>query len=625
MKLKKKHDFDSFQEIIDTPETEIVEEDIFIDENIIKNKDLVRIDMNLVQYPIFSKNPKRKANQIVKYFFNSNRDTYITIKPSAGDCIPGETEEKVFIALMKVMKEKGMPRKFIVSATDLKDELHLHTNRYGSIIRNSLLRLSETNYNFKNTMYSSDQKGVVKDEVSTPILTLKVRTLELIENRDLRNQFKDRRVKEVYEIEISDHFYNNIVQKGYLVYSSQILLDIETSTARTIYMLIEKLRFNKTYLNIEVLYLIKRIPLKFDKVMLSRTVETLKKSFLELKIKNLIQDFNIVKTSTWETAEIEIFFYEESKIEKQERFFDDFNDFKRITTNLTLSGMEHELIEQAIKETENKNIEILVEEKSEEIVITVEMVSEILELMPKGAKKLKTMPKTIQDSILKYGIEKVKAVAIYMKKNKVEKVRAYFLKALEEGWADSIVVESPKIPLNTFGSSKVSEDMDKFTNDQIQSLNTLYDEFEKMDKKIQDGIESYAYRDYIKKCGTETKLQKLAFLAGRKHIITEFLQKYPRIISKVEVPIEKESKKIINVSDNETKEEKEISVENLIKDPKELKDKIELGIELKCMINPVDDKEKLEIKKKVINEALGYITREGLTSEILESIINKYC
>ena len=260
-------------------------------------------------------------------------------------------------------------------------------------------------------------------------------------------------------------------------------------------MLIEKLRFNKTYLNIEVLYLIKRIPLKFDKVMLSRTVETLKKSFLELKIKNLIQDFNIVKTSTWETAEIEIFFYEESKIEKQERFFDDFNDFKRITTNLTLSGMEHELIEQAIKETENKNIEILVEEKSEEIVITVEMVSEILELMPKGAKKLKTMPKTIQDSILKYGIEKVKAVAIYMKKNKVEKVRAYFLKALEEGWADSIVVESPKIPLNTFGSSKVSEDMDKFTNDQIQSLNTLYDEFEKMDKKIQDGIESYAYRD----------------------------------------------------------------------------------------------------------------------------------
>ena len=59
------------REVIDTPPTEIIEENVFIDENFLKNKDLIRIDLNLIQFPIFSKNTHRKVNQIVKYYFNS--------------------------------------------------------------------------------------------------------------------------------------------------------------------------------------------------------------------------------------------------------------------------------------------------------------------------------------------------------------------------------------------------------------------------------------------------------------------------------------------------------------------------------------------------------------------------
>ncbi|WP_330112295.1 hypothetical protein VSU16_13840 (plasmid) [Cetobacterium somerae] len=59
------------EEVIDTPETEIVEENIYVDEDFIKNKSLVRVDMNVIQYPLFSKNTRRKVNQIVKYYFNS--------------------------------------------------------------------------------------------------------------------------------------------------------------------------------------------------------------------------------------------------------------------------------------------------------------------------------------------------------------------------------------------------------------------------------------------------------------------------------------------------------------------------------------------------------------------------
>ncbi|MCQ9628430.1 hypothetical protein HS141_16045 [Cetobacterium somerae] len=69
--VKKKSNNLDFQEIIDTPETEIVEENITLDESFIKNRALIRMDMNIIQYPIFSKNTKRKTNQIVKYYFNS--------------------------------------------------------------------------------------------------------------------------------------------------------------------------------------------------------------------------------------------------------------------------------------------------------------------------------------------------------------------------------------------------------------------------------------------------------------------------------------------------------------------------------------------------------------------------
>ena len=60
------------------------------------------MDINIIQYPIFSKNTKRKTNQIVKYYFSNNRDIYITATPASGYHIPGEMEEKGFIVLMKI-------------------------------------------------------------------------------------------------------------------------------------------------------------------------------------------------------------------------------------------------------------------------------------------------------------------------------------------------------------------------------------------------------------------------------------------------------------------------------------------------------------------------------------------
>lgn len=490
-------------EVIDTPETEIVEENIYMDENLIKNKALIRMDMNIIQYPLFSKNTKRKINQIVKYYFNKNHDTYINVSPMAGDYIPGEGEEKVFIALMKIMKKKGMPRKFIVTAQELKEELKINSHTYAHKIKESLSRLTSTNYKFKNTMYSSKEKMLLSDEIETTILSLRTLKLNKPENEKIKKEIKDNRIKEVYEISISTHFYENIMTKGYLVYNSDILLSIDTSTARTIYMLIEKLRYNELYLKIDTLFLIKRIPLKFNPKNPSNTIKILEKNLNELKNKKLIESFNFIKESTWEKSEIEIFFDEECGMEKQERFFGDLNDFRKISTALTISDTEHDVIINT--------------------PVTQEMIEEIYHLLPESAKKLKSIVKTIKDSADKYGSEKVKGAVLYMKKQKnLKSPRAFFLKTLENDWAkDEIVVEKrPTV-------EKSTEVVENFSKEK-----SYYEALPENEKQL---LEDTVYREYIKECGQETKIQKLAFKAGKNSLVYRYLSKTLNIVNDIQL------------------------------------------------------------------------------------------
>lgn len=441
--------------------------------------------MNIIQYPIFSKNTKRKTNQIVKYYFNNNRDTYITVTPASGYHIPGEMEEKVFIVLMKIMKDKGMPQKFWVTLSELKKELGLNTNRANELIKKSLLRIANTFYSFKNTMYFNELKSVLKEEITRSIFELDIVSLERKENTEIKAQINDKRIKEIYQIKISDFFLKNILAKGYLVYDAAVLLDIESSTARTIYMLIEKLRFNEIYLKIDVMYLIKRIPLKYNKSNIWRTVKTLIKSFQELKDKILIKNFILEKEGTWESAEVEVFFYDFTIQDKQQRFFDDLNEFRHLSQSQLL-----------VNHTENKDLQDENKENLNEfIVVTPEMIEEVLKLMPIKARSLKTMPKTIKDAVENYGLEKVRKVEL-LDINELE-IRETHIE-------------------------------NKMTRESLKKFNELLEE-EKLE------VEKEAYQYYIKKCGQDTKIQKIAFKAGKATIVCDYLEEKNYFDKKYEI------------------------------------------------------------------------------------------
>lgn len=581
-----------FIETIDTGPTYYLEEDISIDERYIKNKALVRMDMNIVQFPIFSKNTKRKKNEITTYFFNKNRDTYITVKPSSGELIPGEGEERVFIALMKLMKEKGMTQEFIVTAKEIKDAVKTHSNNYISEIKRALLRLSETSYNFKNTMYSNEMNAILKEEVSTPILTFKAKKLDLSGNENIKNTIKDGRIREVYIIRISDHFYKNIVKRGYLVYDSDILLDINSSVSRTLYMLIEKIRFEELYVRESVFALIKKIPLKYEKKTLSTTIKTLEKAFNELKQKHLIKDFKFIKTSTWLESDVEIYFDETHNILKQERFDEDNKDLKNIYNNLAISFTE-------------KNIE----EIKPSIAVTSEMIFDVLEKMPSKAKNLKSMPKIIKDTIESYGYEKVKATAIYMSnQKKVTSPRAYFLKALENNWADDILIkENSERSSATIVQKEEVNKIDEIDENIVKFYNDSPD-------NIKKDIEEKTYREYIKECGQETKIQQMAFSVAKNSLIYKYIEK--NNLHKV---------KKVEIQDIQEVQEKKVqNNDNLVLELEVFNDIINKSIDMYKMILNLTDEKIIEIKRETLKE-LGtkFILKKLTIDEINETIAEK--
>lgn len=528
--MKKLENLD--MEVIDTGETEIVEEYLdFPEEELIEqaHRNLVRIDMNIIEYPIFSKNRKRKINQVVVYYFNKRKDKYIEVKPIAGSTIPGEFEERVFLALIKIMKKCNYGREFVVTASEILDNMNLETRSsrafYRNEIRDSLIKLSETSYTFKNSLYSNDFGGLIESAVITNIMNITIITRKSRNHKEFEF-FKDRRIKEIYKVSLSDHFYKNIIKKGYLVYDADLLLDINTSTARGIYMMINKWRFNKLYLTQPIVTILKRIPLKHSKSYMTRSVNTLISACEELKRKKLIKDFNIIKNSTWESAEIEFFFEESHNQLKQNNFFQDKNSFKGLA------------------------ITDVAEDYMDCYTISDEDINEIMNLLPSKAKTLSTMKKTIIDLSNKYKVEDIKKAAYYTKLKKATKIRSYFIKSLENNWSEEI--QLPK------KIQQPSLDFCSKENSEPQSLSEYFEKFSHLNEESQNKILNLVYRDYIHQCGgLETNIQKKAFQFAKDSLIDKYLNLHPDILKEISnstPPVEKKVE--IEVKNNSIQEDR---------------------------------------------------------------------
>lgn len=513
-------------EVIDTGPSEIVEK--FLDVSEIeneKNNSLVRIDINVIEYPLFTKSTSKKKNQIIRYFFNRSKEAYIQVNPTSGDYIPGELEERVFIAILKIMRDKRYSNTFYTTISEILTSMGIAPESFKGFygrIGKALVRLSQTSYTFKNSLYSNKIKGIIEEQINTNIMNIRTISVKQAGEKE-REYFADRRVKEIIKVSISDHFYDNIIRKGYLVYDSQLLLSMDNPITRALYMLINKLRFNRLYIKVLSMNLIKRIPLSENIEKIGRTIKVLEKSCAELKKMDLIDDYKIIKNSKWIESEIEFFFSEKHNNLKQTYFYDDKNHFDNLLITHTDSGIQ--------SDDGNKNFATVKAETMDRIP-TDEMVKKVLLTLPSKAKELKTLPKAIKDGIRQYGFEYTKSVAEYVKKQNVGNIRSYFIQALTKGWADEYISYNKKDKIShTAEVAKNEKNRNQLTllediqevKDELKEKAKIY--LEKITAENKDELEEIVYKEYIKACGIEGKIQKMAFNAAKESLVLEYIKK----------------------------------------------------------------------------------------------------
>lgn len=601
MKKVKKFDI-PMNQVIDTGPSEIVEK--FLDVSEIENEkshSLVRIDINMIEYPLFTKSTSKKKNQIIRYFFNRSKEAYIQVNPTSGDYIPGELEERVFIALLKIMRDKRYHNTFYTTISEILTSMGIAQESfkgfYGRISK-ALIRLSQTSYTFKNSLYSNKIKGIIEEQINTNIMNIHMISLKQAQESE-KELFTDRRIKEVIKVSISEHFYDNIIRKGYLVYDSQLLLSMDNPITRALYMLINKLRFNRMYIKVLSINLIKRIPLSENIQKIGRTIKVIEKSCQELKKMNLIADYTVIKNSKWIESEFEFYFNESHNELKQSYFYDDKNHFDNLLITHTDSGID-------LPNDGNKHFEAVKAETVDRIP-TNEKLEEILKILPSKARELKTLPKVIKDGIRQYGFEHIKLVSEYIKVQKVSNIRSYMIQALSKGWAEDYILQKKK---NT--TPKVNNENSNQMNLEIEPLKNRENELkiEKFLEKItieeKEKIEKEAYNDYIRMCGVEGKIQKMAFTAGKDKIIKDYLEKNLNIYTAEEDKNEKSTLESLTIDKVETFNEintTQTSIDNYIQEIEIIDGKTNTAEEAKkekkntLEINTADMAKNIEIKK----------------------------
>ena len=515
-------------------ETELVEE--FLDVNDYESNSLIRMEMNVIEFPIFSKNPRVKKNQILKYYFSKDKKEFLEITPPPNEAIPNEFDERIFISLLKVMKKKGNKSIFYCTATEIADGLNVSkgTKRglYGKI-KNSILKLSKTNYSFSNLFYAGEISSRINDLINTPLLTSRIITFKDADTNE-KELFKDKRIKEFYRIRIADDIYNNITSKGYLVFDADVLLIRGDPIVRSLYPQITKWRFNELHLKKPLVYIAKKIPLSLKGRMIYKTVEKINDSFNELKKLGLITDFNYIIGDKVEKGFFEIFFSSEHNKVKQRLFYKDKEDHNNLIHS----------VEERLNEAYSNN--------------SSNIVTEIINIFGVKGKSLKTLPNVVEEALIKYDYDYVFYSAEYTIYNAKVSILKYFKDTLINNWADEYIVKK-KLKKEKFKEKEIEEAIivEQVENN-IKPFFSWQD-FEELPLNKQEELTERAYKKFIEDLGgIDNSINKNIFEKTKRGLILSLEKHYFEIS-------EDKSKELSEAAENQEKKSN-IEINSIDKD-----------------------------------------------------------
>ena len=494
---------DDYQEVEDLErDIEIIEEFVDISDSLIeleKNRDLIRLEMNIVEYPIFSKNKNIKQNQVRKYYFNSEKTSFLEVRPAFNSSIPGDFEERIFISLTKIMRDRGYSQTFYTNISEILDNLNVPRSTKNGLYKKtkeSIDKMANSTYRFKNLFYSNEVSQIVDDLINTNMFTYRVITIKEANNNE-SDFFVDKRVREIYKITFTDEFYKNIIAKGYLAFDAEELLNIKDSITRSIFTMITKWRRDSLELKKPAYFIARRIPIAWKNV--SRAIKTIENSCVYLKNNGFILDYKIERTGKVDTTEFIFYFDEHHNKIKQKNFYDEKSSFERYITH-----EEHDEITQ-----------------SGDLLTTLnsEKYQKIMEIVPEKLKKLTTFSKEIKKALAQYEYSYVRYTLEYTLQYSKTSSLKYFKDALKNNWAEEYIAKRQR--------KSVEKDKKIEGNKQIEEAvlveNPIYrswTEIENLEPEIQKELEGKAYANFLKEANSvDSKIMRGIFEKSKKSLI----------------------------------------------------------------------------------------------------------
>ena len=274
-------------------------------------KNIIRIEMNTIEYPLFTKNRKVDINTGIRYTFNEDKNQFIEVVPALNYKIPSQFDEQIFHGLMAILRDQDYNRKIYFHYKFLLDKAGIkYDGRTLKAAKDSLDRLATTSYTFNNCFYYNPEASILNREIKTKILSIDVVTFSEVMNIDeeLSKHFNHHKVKELIEVTFDEKIFNNIIAKGFLYFNAEDLKAIEYDVARSLYTMITKWRNKTLYIKRYSAFLASRIPLSWKKENINKSVKAMIKAFDELKEKHLIDGYHFVKNKKYESSFFEIFF-----------------------------------------------------------------------------------------------------------------------------------------------------------------------------------------------------------------------------------------------------------------------------------------------------------------------------
>lgn len=105
---------------------------------------------------------------------------------------------------------------------------------------------------------------------------------------------------------------------------------------------------------------------------------------------------------------------------------------------------------------------------------------------------------------------------------------SYLIKAIETGAGKQEikikVAGNIPVPKEEVEVVKVVETTGEGKKKEVEEENEAYRNFLKMSEEAQQEVEKIVYKEYVKECGQDTKIQKLAFRASKRKLIIDFLE-----------------------------------------------------------------------------------------------------